>query len=420
MRILNRILPLRCVTLCVMLLTLAACGGGSATTVSTNPTRGPLPTVAAQPWRILGGTISRATAEQIKPIGALLAHQATVNRMTFSADSHWLLSVDATGVAILWDLETGRQVRRVSQPVSGSPGDEDARFAFFNADTSEVVVITGAGTIRFSARNSGQILAEVIASPDGIQWADWSADGSMLATGDQKGVLKTWDLQARKLLQTLGPATGPIRIVRLSPHGEAVAALTTDDKAIVVRVWDVPAATPEKARGEIREFQAPPRTLQFSPDGKLLAAGARFEAQVYNTADLTRRYRLTGEELMSEAAITFSPDGKLFAALGLGEFVYVWQAGDGTLIAALPRHEKAASGLAFSPDSGLLLTTVSRPGAYLWPVDSFGIGKVDFPRGTIALEGSGYLGGAWSPDGKRLILAEASGALLAYGIPNAP
>jgi WD40 repeat protein len=202
-----------------------------------------------------------------------------------------------------------------------------------------------------------------------------------------------------------------------SPDGKTLAALV-NEASQPVRLWE--AAT-GKLLSTLPDFGTGiPQRLGFSPDGKLLAVALDTEVRLFDMANYTRRYVLQGQDLHADWSMTFSPGGALFMALGRSDLVYVWTVADGTMLAKLPGHRGQAAGLAFSPDGQLVLTTsiAPRTGAFIWQAATFKPGAANYPRTPIAQETNGILLGAWSPDGRLIALAEASGGVMLWGIPG--
>ncbi|MFQ3535461.1 MAG: WD40 repeat domain-containing protein [Aggregatilineales bacterium] len=130
-------------------------------------------------------------------------------------------------------------------------------------------------------------------------------------------------------------------------------------------------------------------------------------------------YSVTAPELDSRRGLAFSPDKRFLLIGGTADEVFVQAADNGAGIRRLTGHSGQLSGIAFSADGALLLTVLSdRRGVYVWLVESIRIESPNYLRGTLGAGQNGFLKGAFSPDGKLIVLAEASGGIMAYGIPR--
>jgi WD40 repeat protein len=64
----------------------------------------------------------------------------------------------------------------------------------------------------------------------------FSPDGSLLASGDDDGEIKLWEVKSSKCLKTLRPAPGPIGALAFTPDGKRLLSSSSD---MVVALWDV-------------------------------------------------------------------------------------------------------------------------------------------------------------------------------------
>jgi WD40 repeat protein len=114
--------------------------------------------------------------------GASLAgfagHGAGMKALAFSSDDHQLLSGDANGVVKLWDVQTRRLLRTLS---NGKEQREITRLAF-------------------------------------------SPDGTKLLAGTDDNKIRIWEAATGKELKTLRMLVGPIRAMAVSTDGRRVAA----------------------------------------------------------------------------------------------------------------------------------------------------------------------------------------------------
>lgn len=389
----------------LLTLFLAACGSTVPTATPTRSARGPLPTPVVVPWQPPGDVIDLNNVPKIQQIGSLTLHTATVNRMEFSHNGKLLLSIDGTKNAIVWDLGTGKPIQSYTGVI----------FGFFSADDS-VLVTTDDTAVSFFDMSHGSLIATVPGNAGGIAVADMSPDGNSLVTGGKQGDLMLWDVAKRSARVTLpnpGKSTASIKAVLYSPDQKTVAAVSASDST--VRLWKAESGDPLTTIGGFNTAQL---QLLFSPDSAYFAIGVGNQVQVFNTHDYTLSFTLSESDLAAQRPMAFSPDGKMFAAGSEMDLVYVWAIPQASLIAKLPEHNKRFTALAFSPNSQILITMTANPdaGAFVWNTQSFKPDADRFPRGIIGQKANGTYTGVWSPDGRMIILADASGALTIWGL----
>ena len=111
-------------------------------------------------------------------------------------------------------------------------------------------------------------IVTLTSGPGAVNSVAFSPDGKTLATGDDGGAARLWDVaaaqQASRALNTK-PRDGGISSVAFSPDGKTLA---THQLGIPVQLWDV--ATGHNISKPFPSMSAP---VAFSPDGKTLAIG---------------------------------------------------------------------------------------------------------------------------------------------------
>src|SRR5262249_22738498 len=100
----------------------------------------------------------------------------------------------------------------------------------------------------------------------GPRHAAFSPDGRVLFVGCH-GTVTLWDAASGRLLGKMEDVGG-VELLALSPNGHSLATAA----GRVVKLWDVES---RQCRHTARAFRATVEALTFSPDGRLLAAGAR-------------------------------------------------------------------------------------------------------------------------------------------------
>ena len=161
-----------------------------------------------------------------------------------------------------------------------------------------------------------------------------SPDGSTLAVGGEANTIQVYDVATRRLKATLEGQNHAVESVDFSPDGKLLASAG----GTTVRLWDT--ATWKDTGGH---FEHHPEVLcvRFSPDGKLLAVadgeGDLPHYKLLPTAIILLDVATRGDvrwlrgHTNSIWALAFSPDGKTLASGSADQTVKFWDTASGRL-----------------------------------------------------------------------------------------
>lgn len=176
----------------------------------------------------------------------------------------------------------------------------------------------------------------------------WSPDGAALVVGWAKGDVEWWDLATGKG-RVLGSHGMWVTAVAVAPDGARVASTGEDATA---RVWTV-----ERGGAALRfvpEPLAPPQSVAWSPDGRLVAAGLAFMARppgviVWDAATGKEVRRLEAAGDVVELRY-LAPDRLLATTLAPAHAALVWDVTADRVVDAFPSVDGYGDRVALSPD----------------------------------------------------------------------
>lgn len=274
-------------------------------------------------------------------------HAGSVSELACMPDGKHVLSSSRDQCTRLWEIKTGKLVRRFT-----APGCGDVWGIQVIREGREFLAATSSGNIHRFEVASGKLLMSykhsksayrIALMPDGEhflgtdggnsvtlwniktggavrQFAGHSDDvytaivvdeGKFLMTGSDDETVKQWDIETGECLKTLKGKKpyGDVFTLALSPDGGNFAMVSGDD---YLRVFDV-GTLDEKWKIKLGEEG---EVVAWSPDGKLIACTSEDEnLYLVNSADgaVVRKIKVSGSY---HTPITFSNDGKTLISGG--------------------------------------------------------------------------------------------------------
>lgn len=331
--------------------------------------------------------------------------------LAFSADGNELFAGNAPGAdpsqqvegwLVSYALDTGKV--RLSVPAA-------SKKAWKSLAVSPDGTIVAAGEHTYGIdpcavvlhdATSGQVLRRLEGATGAVGAIAFSGDGTALAAASEGGRIHVFEVATGKTLFSVKvEGASYLRAVALSAAGRIVAA---GGNSSSVHLFDVTSGKSIRNLATSWSFVG---GIAFSPDGSRLAAASD------STQDATvELYDLaTGERVVSGAAHAGPVDE---VAFGHADGVLVTAShGEGSLRTwALPSGDPA---LSFRPSSNFHFSTAA--GAIA--VSDGGAVRVFAPetgstRFAVEADSMFSIGPAFSPDGKRLVTAGASGSVRAW------
>ncbi len=304
----------------------------------------------------------------------LTGHSGPIVALAGSPDGRLLASASAAGSVNIWEWETGRLARALNPA-----GAAEWQALAWRHDGSELAAAGDSGVLVWNFQADS--------SPEPRRLVDRPQLGQVLAFGKDKvaligdsGTVEIRDAHSGTLRHALPGRGGDVTSLAFAPDGRTLAVARYNSP---VRLWDAESGD-ELVQLEKVSY---PDSLDFSPDGRQLAASTGASVLLWDVA----AGKLIAEEMGSRIQFArFLSDGSaLVQAVSGGsvtvcltkEFDRAWQetraAASGVAVEGRPvvrssnsvapgRHTTTVWGIAASPDGKWLATAAHDASVIIW------------------------------------------------------
>jgi hypothetical protein len=289
--------------------------------------------IAASPWAPLaaiGGQkqVALYNTDTAQLLGVLPFPEGVPQVIKFSRSGSLLLvgggRAGQQGLVKVFDVRTGELVFQV--------GDElDAVLAADINENHTLIALGGPSrVVRVYSTADGSLVHEIRKHTDWIYALEFSPDGVLLATADRNGGMFVWESDTGREYQNLKGHTAAITDVSWRIDSNLLASASEDG---TIRLWEM------ENGGQVAGWGAHGGgvwAVDFAQDGRLVSQGRDRQAKLWDQGGNAQRAFDAMNDIGLEVAVTHDA-GRVIAGDWTGE-VRMWNAADGTLVAALPAN----------------------------------------------------------------------------------
>jgi WD40 repeat protein len=312
-------------------------------------------------------------------------HRGRVLSIAFSPDDRTLASAGTDGSLRLWDVATGKEIRRILDPPLRSRDEPSPEVAartvlgrvgprgslVFGPGGEALITVTNDGTVSFWYPAATKDVRRTTHEGAGrINAVAFDPTGKLIAAAGPHNALMLWDVASgTEVRRTATGHKESIYAMAFSPDGGLIASAGDGG---VVMLWTTSTLRP------VRRFLGSRETILavgFSRDGKMICAGGLDSVlSVWDLqgAEVQRSQASNQPEEHAIRAVSFSPDGNLIAWAGDDHLVRVWSTRKRTAVAEFRGHRGDVNQVAFSGNSHLLASASDDGTILVWDASDLG------------------------------------------------
>jgi WD40 repeat protein len=303
---------------------------------------------------------TQSGGEAVPPI----RHVDRITSLAFSPDGLKVLTTAGRGASI-WDLQTGK----LAIPTLNHPNG--VRAAAFSPDGLWIGTAGVEGNARIFNSQTGELayppLSHVMRGRAiAINSIVFDPNGQIFATGTTDGSVRTFETRSGEQKHIFENA-GEVNLLQFSPDGKWLAAAIQGP--ITNPHWYVQAWRTETGQPLIEPLPHENRlyTLGFSPDSqRIVVATANNVARVWDIAQRKLLFELPHKALVYSAS--FSPDGSSILTSSVDDTARLWDAANGNVLSEPMLHDDRVIHAEFSPNGQIILTAGWDSAVRLWKV----------------------------------------------------
>lgn len=198
---------------------------------------------------------------------AILEHDNRITDLKISPDGRTLVSAGLDGMKV-WDISTLPQSPHYTLTNVGDPINAIA----INSNGYLVASGDNNGIVKFWNLRTGTYTSEFKPHDKLITGLIFTPDGKQLITASHDRTIKIWDLASGQLISTFSGHLGEVRAIALHPSRPVLASGGNDG----IFIWNLETG---EITTKLKDHKNWVESLIFSPDGRYLASGS-FDASV--------------------------------------------------------------------------------------------------------------------------------------------
>jgi WD40 repeat protein len=366
----------------------------------------PFPVPAGKPVPLPKGAVARLGSTAF--LGERPARCLAVSR-----DGKLLVTANDDAINV-WNAETGNRIRRFV-----GPAGPVTRLVITPDGRTLVAASLQLNEVSFWNLGNGRLAGQTGRIRQGLTAFGLSANGRLLATGTRDGSITLWNVKTGREgpMFTNGRLQGPITGVAFAPDGRQLAAVEVQSRLLV---WDTENREVVFDQGQREDPRDRPwrnslsSSVVFTPDGKALLLAGPTGVWFLNPERWTDPARIVGLKnyRVLGTGLAISPDGGILVVRSADKNLCFLDLTGPDRLKVNPLSGADFDDLAFSP-GGKKLAVLTR---------THNVGFLDLVTNQFFSRGEGHTkpvrGLAFSRDGGALVTAGEDGGMLVWDVKN--
>lgn len=285
------------------------------------------------------------SASNFRLMGVFGGHDVRVNCLAYAPNRLDLASGGADGRVFIWNTETEafdlrlRNHEREIHDLAVSPNGAHVA----TSSEERAIRLWGVGR-RLQSRT---LLLDEVQDPNVFVQADqiaFSPSGNLFACSDSwQHTIRMWDVSTGRLMRSLPGHEDHVYALAFSPDGKLIASGARDGKLFV---YDIESGS--QVFGIYERYRTV-YCVAFSPDGRRLAIDNRLSIALYDprSGRCEAQWRAHDDDIR---ALAWSGDGNRIASASNDKAVRLWDARSGQMIREYRGHEGRVTHVVLSAD----------------------------------------------------------------------
>jgi WD40 repeat protein len=253
-------------------------------------------------------------------IRSFTGHTGTgwVSSVAFAPDGRTALSGSADNTIKLWDVATGREIRRFA-------GHRSLVFSVSFAPDGRTALSGSADkTLKLWDVATGREIQRFTGHSDVVHSVAFAPDGRTALSGSADKTLKLWEVASGRELRSFTGHSDWVHSVAFAPSGRTALSGSYDN---TIKLWDV-------ATGRIlRTFtghKAQVLSVAFAPDGRSALSGSQDKTLKLWDVATGRELRSFTGHWNSVTSVAFAPDGRTALSGSDNKTIKLWDVSEWT------------------------------------------------------------------------------------------